>query len=537
MSRAQGLAVAVILVGIAVGMSAFLSGRLQPAGTPDARAGEPEAAPAVADTKRVYTSPLAEMGWYSRDPQRLGDEIQGYLDAATGEPPPAIMALILPHAGYRYSGPVAAWGVKQVAGKRFTRVIVIGASHRPRGMNTVSVPEYTHYATPLGEIPLDLEFIRAFKMHSVVQPDPRAHHGEHCVQIELPLLQKALGAFRLVPIIVQPLDLATVERLAAVLRGFVGPETLVVASSDFTHYGEDYGYVPFTEDVAAKLKTLDMGAVAAIEKRDAEGFLDYCEETGATICGRSAIAVLLAMLPADARATRLRYDTSGRMEGRYDRSVSYVSLAFAGTWPAGTPVVADASTAALADADKTAVLKLARDCIAFALAKERVAAEKDVAYVPTPNARKVMGAFVTLHKHGRLRGCIGEITPRRPLYQAVMAQAVNSAFQDWRFPQVKADELPDLVIEISALTPPRPIASCKEIVLGTHGVVLTKGERSAVFLPQVAPEQGWDLETTLTQLALKAGLAADDWKEGASFTVFEAIVFREAQEGRSSPRK
>jgi len=141
--------------------------------------------------------------------------------------------------------------------------------------------------------------------------------------------------------------------------------------------------------------------------------------------------------------------------------------------------------------------------------------------------RETMGAFVTLHKHGQLRGCIGEIVPRRPLYEAVMDHAVNAALNDHRFPPVEAQELSDLHFEISALTPPKPVDSYQDIEVGRHGMTLEKHGRRAVFLPQVAPEQGWDIAETLTHLATKAGLPPDAWEEGASYTVFEAVVFGE----------
>ena len=143
--------------------------------------------------------------------------------------------------------------------------------------------------------------------------------------------------------------------------------------------------------------------------------------------------------------------------------------------------------------------------------------------------KQIMGAFVTLHENGKLRGCIGEIVPRRPLYVAAMAHAVNSALRDYRFSHVDIDEIPKLEFEISALTPSKPVKSCKGIVIGKHGMTIQKNGRSAVFLPQVAPEQGWNLEQTLTHLSMKAGLPPDAWKADAKFTVFEAIVFNDKE--------
>jgi AmmeMemoRadiSam system protein A len=140
---------------------------------------------------------------------------------------------------------------------------------------------------------------------------------------------------------------------------------------------------------------------------------------------------------------------------------------------------------------------------------------------------RVAGAFVTLKRNGELRGCIGEVIPNRPVYRSVMAQAINAGLNDPRFPQVASSELDEINVEVSVLTPPRPIASPADIVVGKHGIVLKKNGRSALFLPQVATEQGWDLEKTLNHLARKAGLPEDAWRTGASFEVFEATVFGE----------
>ncbi len=138
-------------------------------------------------------------------------------------------------------------------------------------------------------------------------------------------------------------------------------------------------------------------------------------------------------------------------------------------------------------------------------------------------------AFVTLKKQGQLRGCIGDIFPQRPLYKSVITNAIYAAFGDRRFTPLQKDEYDQIEIEISALTPPSAVASAQAIRIGTDGMVMKKGGRSAVFLPQVAPEQGWDLETTLANLSMKAGLAPDAWKDGASFQVFQAEVFGEQE--------
>ena len=139
------------------------------------------------------------------------------------------------------------------------------------------------------------------------------------------------------------------------------------------------------------------------------------------------------------------------------------------------------------------------------------------------------GAFVTLERNARLCGCRGQIYPSMPLFRSVMIQAVQSALYDNRFRQVRAGELPALHLTISVLTQPRPVASAQDIVLGRHGIILKKGRKKALYLPQVAPEQGWDLEQTLGRLSRKAGLPDDAWREGVSFQVFEAEVFGEPE--------
>lgn len=185
------------------------------------------------------------------------------------------------------------------------------------------------------------------------------------------------------------------------------------------------------------------------------------------------------------------------------------------------------NAATLAEDEKRALLSLARGTLEHYVHHQRALTPQDLGVTITAGMKQVMGAFVTLHQHGRLRGCIGEIFPQRPLYEAVMDHAVNSGTRDHRFSAVVAQELPTLHYEISALTEPEPVASCEDIEIGRHGMVVEKDGRSAVFLPQVAPQQGWDIAQTLTHLSQKAGLPPDAWQDGASFTVFEAIVFGE----------
>jgi AmmeMemoRadiSam system protein A len=287
--------------------------------------------------------------------------------------------------------------------------------------------------------------------------------------------------------------------------------------------------VPFTENIPEQLKKLDTGALKLIEALDAPGFLEYRERTGATICGYVPIAVLLSMLDKSDKAELIDYTTSGQLEGDYSRSVSYLSIVFSGAWRKGSSMEPPARDAGLTDSDREKLIDLARKTIGYALEHGQVPEVAELGIEVSDTLKEPRAAFVTLKKAGQLRGCIGDIFPSQPLYKSVLLNAINAAFRDRRFAPLQKEELADITIEISALTRPRSVPSSDRIRIGTDGIVLNKAGRSAVFLPQVAPEQGWDLSQTLTQLSLKAGLAADDWKEGAAFLVFQADVFGEGE--------
>jgi len=477
-------------------------------------------------SKVVLRSLLAERGWYPADVNALNKQIEGFFQKANVEPINNVIALILPHAGYTYSGQTAASGLKAIA-KQYERIIVIGPSHYLPLEEVLSVPRVTHYQTPLGEIPLDVEFINKLLKYPVFQNVPHAHQYEHSVQIELPLLQHRQKDFNLVPIVAGHCSLETVNKVGTILRSLIDQQTLVIASSDFTHFGPNYGYVPFRENISEQITKLDMGAYDYIEKLDGKGFLQYRRQTGATICGYVPIAILLSMLGKDAKAELVKYATSGQLMGDFNNSVSYLSVVFSGAWTNHPEIKPSENNPKLTEEDKKELLTLARKTISYALANQQVPETSDLGVTISDAMARPRAAFVTLKKNSELRGCIGDIFPQRPLYRSVIINAINASLNDRRFPRLTEDECKDITIEISALTVPQPIDSPDEIRIGTDGVVLNKDGQSAVFLPQVAPEQGWDLNQTLRHLSLKAGLPADAWKEGASFLVFQADVFGE----------
>ena len=475
--------------------------------------------------KNVVNSPLAG-SWYPADANTLKKQIDGLFEKASVTSIDNVIALILPHAGYQYSGPTAAMALKSID-RKYKRVVIIGPSHRVPMEEVLSVSRATAYKTPLGQVPLDVEFINKLLKFPIFQNVPGTDEYEHSVQIEVPLLQHCLEGFKLVPIVAGQCSTETIGKAAGILSSLIDNETLVIASSDFVHYGPNYDYVPFKQDIPEQLKKLDMGAFEHISKLDGPGFYDYRRKTGATICGYVPITILLTMLDKSAEAHLVNYATSGQEAGDYTNSVSYLSVAFTGAWQIRPQTQQQNTTSALTEEDKKQLLLLARKTMVYALKNRKVPEASDLGIEISDAMRPARAAFVTLNKNGALRGCIGDIFPRQPLYKSVMINAINACVNDRRFPPVSQDELKDITIEISALTVPASIDSTDQIRIGTDGVVLNKNGRSAVFLPQVAPEQGWDVEQMLTQLSRKAGLSPDAWKQGASFLVFQADVFGE----------
>lgn len=277
--------------------------------------------------------PAVAGAWYPSGRDELAGLVDRLLDDAgeRGSAPGGLpAALIAPHAGFAYSGAVAASAFRRVAGGRFDRIVLLGPSHH-FGFRGAAVPDAAvAQRTPLGDVPFDAKALDALRRSGVVRADDRAFEPEHALESEIPFLQRVIGSgVPIVPILLGGgATTEDAERLAADLAPWVSATTLVVVSSDFTHYGPRFGYVPFAERVPERLRELDLGAAAAISAGDAPAFARYADRTGATICGRRAIEVLLR-LPAGSRGGALvEYDTSGRMTGDFGHSVSYASLVF-----------------------------------------------------------------------------------------------------------------------------------------------------------------------------------------------------------------
>lgn len=506
----------------------------------------------VATTAAVAVRPPALAGsWYPGSPALLLATARSLMRQASAAPMPLgrPVALAVPHAGWVYSGTVAAAAFRILKPGSFTRVVVMAPSHRA-AFAGYALEDAVAYRTPLGEIPLARAALRSLEAGGLARVVPGATRLEHAVEIELPFLQAALGSFTLVPILAGRLDAAAEMAFAEKLARLDDGKTLFVFSSDFTHYGPRFGYVPFgpTSGARARIRELDDAAIGLLVRLDAEGWRRFVREKDATICGEAGLVTMLELLrriAPGAKATLLAHWASGEMPGvGEDSSVDYASLAYTreeGT--VGEPMNAPPRFAAVAtgdppvtDAVGQALVRVARGALEADLSGHTAPLDAALRELPEKEAFFPLRAvFVTLKRKdpgeiarlGGLRGCKGQVVPTYPLDLAVVRSALDAALGDSRFPKVEARELPGLSVDVTVLSPIAPIGSWREIRLGTHGIVLEKGMHHALFLPQVALEQGWTVEQTLDALAQKAGLSRGDWRSGATFSVFTGQVFHE----------
>jgi len=475
--------------------------------------------------------PVVAGAFYPADADALKKQVDAFLDegakkasAVKGKP----IALVAPHAGYAYSGRCAGAVYATVRGKTYKRVIVLAVNHRGMPFRGGSVLDVDAYRTPLGDVPVDRPACEALRKNPLFGIHPSAHRMEHSLEVQLPFLQRAIKGFKLVPIVMGSLADDDYPAAAACLRKLVDADTLVVASSDFTHYGANFGFTPFAANVRENIEKLDMGAIAFILKHDGPGFGGYLARTRATICGRCPIRVLLHMLPDDAKGQLLSYYASGDKERDYRHSVSYAAIAFTapGQWgaaPAASRAAAKPLDAHISEAGQKKLLELARKTLVEVTAGRPI---PDVT-LDAPELQGRNGVFVTLYKKGQLRGCIGNFRPTTPLYRTVMVQTRLSALRDTRFPPTRPDEVKDIDIEISVLMPARPIKNPLGWEMGKHGIIVRRGWQQATFLPQVA-EHFKTKEAMLAACCRKAGMLSYAWRDPATTVlIYTAQVFGE----------
>jgi hypothetical protein len=468
--------------------------------------------------------------WYPADTLQLQKMLDGFFARVPAvEKTGAIRGLIAPHAGFQYSGPCAARAYRYLRnGQDIRRVILLGASHRDPFYGAC-VSDHEAYATPLGNVPVDTATCRALAAKKLFRSDRDTMVFEHSLENQLPFLQTALGngGYSIVPVVFGALNKADFALMAETIAPFIDEQTIVIASSDLTHYGKNFAYTPFRDDIRERLTALDMGFIRTIQKLAFEDYYRYHEKTGITACGFAPIGVLIRLFAAQpVRCTLADYRKSGDLNNDYETSVSYASLIFSVTdRPAGDPIGLNAM-------EQKLLLALARSSLRAYLETGRMPQPETARFSDSRKLQENLGVFVTLRKKGELRGCIGSIIGGEALFRGVAANAIHAAVDDPRFPPLRKNELAEVAIEISVMTPLQAVPNYRSIRLGTDGVVIRDNHAQAVFLPQVATETGWNLEQFLGSLCAKAGLARDAYRISRTmqFLVFQAQVFGE--EGR-----
>jgi hypothetical protein len=464
--------------------------------------------------------------FYPGSPLELKKELQKLFGARTDiQKEPDLLAVIAPHAGYIFSGPVAAESFMQIDRDReFDNVFLIGSSHRI-AFEGASIYTLGNFRTPLGEVPVNLDLSRELcHKFSVFTTRTDAQMNEHCLEVQLPFLQYWLNKpFRIIPIVLGTQNEATCRKIAEALRPYFNQSNLFVISTDFSHYPA------YADAQNADHKTSEailtnkpdrlLNAMQINQQSDIPGL-------ATSLCGWTSVLTLLYITEGMPGLSYklIDYRNSGdAAEGDKSRVVGYCAI---GVYSSGNGTSQTEKSAYLIpDEDRTILLKLARETILSYVSTGKIPViETDKL---SPVLKTPAGAFVSLYKNKELRGCIGRFDPDQPLYKVVQDMAVASSTRDTRFNPVEPDELANIKIEISVLTPLQKIKSPDEIILGKHGIYMKKGYNSGTFLPQVAKSTGWTKEEFLGHCSRdKAGMGWDGWKT-AELSTYEAIVFKE----------
>lgn len=475
--------------------------------------------------------------WYPKEEKELKDLLQKLIEKAKRKfaiktDSTKIRAIISPHAGYEFSGEIAAAVYNLLDKDNIDQIIVLAPSHFV-AFNGIAFPLFEKYSLPIGIIDLNLSSINKlqkspkddFGKKSLVTFSNDPFKPEHSLEMQLPFIKYILPKVKIIPIVVGHISDKNIREIVLKIKALITNKTLVVISSDFTHYGKQFDYVPFTKNILLNLKQLDSSVLETIQHQTLQGFEKIIKTTKDTVCGYNPIRILLELIKQNAFGevnTRLvAYGNSYEKSQDLENIVTYASLI----------ITNEINNKLLDDHEKRSLLKYSRAILEQAFKKN--IKPKLLKPILTLLLEKPEGAFVTLYKYNKkgkkeLRGCIGQVEAINPLYKVVAEKTLDSAFRDSRFNPVTQDELKNIAIEISVLSKPRSITSYKEIILNKHGIILTNGKKSALFLPKVPQEFGFNLKQTLQELSIKAGLDKDAWKlSSTKFQVFESQDFGE----------
>ena len=463
--------------------------------------------------------PSAVVGqFYPKDKSRLSEVILNYLKNAH----PAklknreVVGLLVPHAGYQFSGPIAAWGFKLLLNEEIDKVILIGQSHY-QSFDNIVIDGCDFWETPLGRVPVDkfwrekLAGLPNFKVSSEV------HRPEHSLEVQLPFLQTVIKSnFKILPILVGdnfPIESQIIaQHLAEII---LQHNAIFVISSDLSHYPNYYDADLSDRKV---LRSISSGSAEEFQETVKKITESRISNLVTPACGQGAIKIglYLSQLLKINPIQILQYGSSGDFGGEKDKVVGYGSVGFFNL----------RRDSLLNYQEREVLLKIVRAVIKSHITTGVIPDfQRFQSAEPILNQKR--GVFVTLKKDSHLRGCIGTVEPIYPIWLGVAKMAFAAAFQDSRFLPVNVDELSKLEYEISILTPCQKVDDWRIIELGKDGVVVSGQGKKGIFLPQVAEETGWDLETFLNNLCTeKAGLPADSWRNGeADLYIFQVQKF------------
>jgi hypothetical protein len=465
--------------------------------------------------------PYAAGRFYTNNPDELKVHLQQLLSKSVRKKNKNTpLAIVVPHAGYVYSGAVAASAFNQIdPNSTFEHIFIIGSSHITT-FSGASVYCSGNYETPLGSVEVDIEFAKQLVAeNNELKNYPEAHLHEHSLEVQLPFLQYHLHTdFKIVPVIIGSSTAETAKKLAAIFKPYLNEKNLFVISSDFSHY-PDYNDANVADQVTAEaIKTNNpaklITALESNQKKNIPGLVT-------SLCGWSSVLTLLYMsekMP-DLTIDLIQYKNSGdSLYGDKERVVGYYAISFSHE---ETKNQSDELT--ISDEDKKYLLSLAHDTVTEYLLKG-TSPEIDPAGL-SDTLKTPHGAFVTLYTNHILRGCVGRFDANVPLWKVVQLMAVSATTQNYRFSKIQPNELSQLEIEISVLTPLKRIQSADEFIMGKHGIYMKKENYTGTFLPQVADKTGWTKEEFLGHCARdKAGIGWKGWKTAELYT-YEALVF------------
>lgn len=483
-----------------------------------------------AQNKQTDRSPIAAGRFYSARKDALMKDISKlFEECKKSDEKLDVRAIVSPHAGYVFSGKVAASAFSSVdRKKKIKNIFIIGSSH-VMAFDGASVYYTGDYITPIGTVPVNIEIAEKLKKENKVFDFPTtAHIQEHSIEVQVPFIQYYFeGNPSIVPVIIGTTNENTIKKIAEALQPWFTDDNLFVISSDFSHY-------PSYKDAIIA----DNATATGLASGDPQTFLKSLRSNSSknidglatSMCGWTSGLTLLYLSESDNSLNYkiLDYCNSGDSEyGEKDRVVGYSAIALYESDSKKSGKTEDTGSFHISKSEKIQLFEIARKSISSRLYNKKYIA-------PNPDIlpemlKKNYGAFVTIKIDGILRGCIGRFISSDPLYEVVKASAISSAFEDPRFPSLTREEYEKVTIEITVLGPLQKISGPDEIVLGKHGIYIKKDFMSGTMLPQVAIEQGWNAEQFLGYTSRdKAGIGWEGWKTAELF-VYEGIVLEEKE--------